>query len=143
MKKILYIVRGLPGSGKSTLVSTISDLMFEADSYFYVSKDPETGEILNRHQYDGVYEFDSSLLKEAHIDCQKGVEDAMKWGVPKIGVSNTFTMEWEMDKYFELAETYGYMVFSIIVENRHNGINTHNVPDEHIEKMRNRFSVKL
>lgn len=35
-----------------------------------------------------------------------------------IVVSNTFTQEWEMIPYFEMANKYGYMVFSIIVENR-------------------------
>ena len=37
----------------------------------------------------------------------------------EIVVSNTFTMEWEMEPYYELAKKYGYKVFSIIVENRH------------------------
>ena len=39
---------------------------------------------------------------------------------PEIVVSNTFTQEWEMEQYFKLAEEYGYMVFTIIVENINN-----------------------
>jgi hypothetical protein len=62
---------------------------------------------------------------------------------PEIVVSNTFTQEWEMEKYYELAEEYGYKVFSIIVENRHGGINQHGVPVEKLEQMKNRFEVKL
>jgi len=35
------------------------------------------------------------------------------------------------------------MVFSLIVENRHGGVNEHDVPDDVIEKMEKRFEVKL
>jgi predicted kinase len=61
----------------------------------------------------------------------------------KIVVSNTFTQEWELEKYFELAKKYGYKTFSIVVENRHGGTNVHEVPEEKLEQMRNRFSIKL
>lgn len=67
----------------------------------------------------------------------------MESSFQKIAVSNTFTQEWEMKPYFELAEKYGYMVFSTIVEKRHNNKNNHNVPEEKIEQMRNRFEVNL
>jgi hypothetical protein len=58
-------------------------------------------------------------------------------------VSNTFTQEWEMEPYFELAEKYGYDVFSIIVENRHGGKNIHDCPEEKVQIMRDRFEVQL
>lgn len=48
-----------------------------------------------------------------------------------------------MNPYFELAEKYGYVVFSLVVENRHNGKNIHGVPDEKLEQMKNRFELKL
>ena len=67
----------------------------------------------------------------------------MSDGEEKIVVSNTFTQEWEMKPYFEWAEDFGYKVFSIIVENRHGGENVHNVPQETLEKMKNRFEIKL
>jgi 50S ribosomal subunit-associated GTPase HflX len=62
---------------------------------------------------------------------------------PHIVVSNTFTQEWEMDEYVKLAEKYGYMVFTIIVENRHGGVNQHGVPADKLEQMKNRFQIKL
>ena len=61
----------------------------------------------------------------------------------KIVVSNTFTQEWEMQSYYELAEKYGYRVHSLIVENRHGGVNEHGVPEDKLEIMKNRFEVKL
>jgi len=35
------------------------------------------------------------------------------------------------------------MVFTIILENRHGGVNQHGVPVEKMEQMRNRFQIKL
>ncbi len=97
---------------------------------------------------NGQYLFDASKLRKAHSWCQAEVENAMilnhTIGVnERIAVSNTFTQSWEMDHYFKLAETYGYRVFSIIVENRHGGENLHRVPEDKIEAMRERFEFKL
>ena len=63
--------------------------------------------------------------------------------IPTIAVSNTFTQEWEMKPYFELAKKYGYKIFTVIVENRHGGKNIHGVPDDKLEIMKNRFEFKL
>jgi len=137
--KTLYILRGLPGSGKSTLANSIVDTIAvcEADQYFV---DKETGE----------YKFNPDEIKIAHQWCKDEVENRMKYNQDTYGldyseivVSNTFTQEWEMEPYFKLAEKYGYKVFSMIVENRHGGKNTHGVPDEKVEVMKNRFQVKL
>jgi len=48
-----------------------------------------------------------------------------------------------MKPYYDLAERYGYRVTSIIVENRHGGVNEHGVPVDKLEQMKNRFEVKL
>jgi hypothetical protein len=48
-----------------------------------------------------------------------------------------------MQSYYQMAERYGYRVHSVIVENRHGGINEHNVPEEKLLQMKNRFEVKL
>jgi hypothetical protein len=61
----------------------------------------------------------------------------------KIVVSNTFTTEWEMDPYYKLAEQYGYRVYSLVVENRHEGVNEHGVPADKLEQMKQRFEIKL
>jgi len=134
MEKILYIVRGLPSSGKSTFAKTLGGIHIEADQYFVDA--------------DGNYNFDGSKIKLAHEYCKGQTEAWMKTdgtqvNVGKIVVSNTFTQEWEFQPYFELAEKYGYKTFSIVVENRHGGTNVHNVPKDKIEQMKNRFSIKL
>lgn len=130
MEKILYIVRGIPGSGKSTFAKTLGGIHYEADMFFI---DPTTGE----------YKFDGSKIKLVHSWCMIQTQKAMVDGEPKIVVSNTFTQEWEMETYFKLAEENGYKVFTIIVENRHGNTNEHNVPEDKIEQMKNRFNIKL
>ena len=48
-----------------------------------------------------------------------------------------------MEPYIEMSKEYGFTVFTLIVENRHGGVNQHNVPEDIIEKMKNRFEIKL
>ena len=128
--KELFLLRGLPGSGKTTLANSIGGTWVEADTYFTNPK--------------GEYEFDASKLKEAHKWCQFIVEEEMNYlKEERITVSNTFTQEWEMQPYFDLAEKYGYRVYSLIVENRHGGVNEHGVPEEKLVQMKNRFDVQL
>jgi predicted kinase len=124
----LVLLRGLPGAGKSTFANLLGGIHVEADQYF---------------MQDGEYKFDASKLKQAHNWCKLRVEHSMEDGANKITVSNTFTQEWEMDTYFELAEKYGYQTSCLIVENRHGGVNIHGCPDDKIEQMKNRFEIKL
>lgn len=128
MEKILYIVRGLPSSGKSTFAKTLGGVHYEADMYF---------------MKDGKYNFDPNKLKLAHNWCMIQTQKSMVDDEPRIVVSNTFTQEWEMDGYFKLAEENNYQVFTVIVEKRHSNNNDHNVPQEKVEQMRKRFEIKL
>jgi hypothetical protein len=48
-----------------------------------------------------------------------------------------------MDVYYEMAERYNYRVFSVIVENRHGNINVHDVPEEKVKQMTERFEISL
>lgn len=135
--RTLIILRGLPGSGKSSFANFIwsSGVIFEADKYFY--------------DENGNYNFDASKLHAAHKWCQAEVENAMKDNLmnpqfyPEIVVSNTSTTEKEMQPYIDLAKQYDYKVVSLIVENRHGNKSVHNVPDETMDKMCNRFEIKL
>jgi predicted kinase len=137
MTKILTIVRGLPGSGKSTFANFVWNdyAICEADKFFY--------------DKEGNYNFDASKLKQAHEWCRNEVETRMKDNqnnpqyYPEIVVSNTFTQEWEMQAYFDLAEKYEYKVFSVIVENRHGNKNIHGVPDDTLKRMKDRFQISL
>jgi predicted kinase len=126
--KELFLLRGLPGSGKSTLAAALGGKHYEADMYF---------------DENGVYTFDVTKLKDAHEWCNGSVNFGMGNGHSRIVVSNTFTQEWEMKSYFNLAEIHGYTVYSLVVENRHGGVNEHGVPADKLEQMKNRFEIKL
>lgn len=127
MKQII-LFRGLPGSGKSSLADSLCKSVYSADMFF---------------EQDGKYNFDPTKLPEAHNWCKRKIEDLMVAEIENIGVANTFTTDWEMEPYFELAEDYGYRISTIIVENRHGSTNVHGVPDEAMERMEKRFTVKL
>lgn len=130
--KQLYLIRGLPGSGKSTFAKTLAAAIaaahYEADHFFY--------------DESGNYNFDATRLYQAHTWCQTCTQAAMVAG-KSVVVSNTFTTEKELKPYLQLAMMLGYNVTTLIAENRHGNKSVHDVPEETIEKMKARFSVKL
>lgn len=132
----LILLRGVPGCGKTTLGRTILKCLstdepdvISADDFFIDEK--------------GNYNFDGLRLKEAHIQSEQRCADKMKNEILRIVVANTFTQEWEMEKYYEMAKRYNYRVFTVIVENRHDGTNVHNVPAEKVKQMKKRFQISL
>lgn len=134
-KPTLILLRGLPGTGKTTLANTISDYVLSADDYFMV---------------DGEYKFDPNKLKLAHRDCLNRTrvclevlrDEGLEFLAPVV-VANTFTRKWEMDDYFKLAEDVGAYIFTVIVENRGGYSSIHGVPQEKIKQMEDRFEVVL
>lgn len=133
-KPTLYLIRGVCGAGKSSFAESLywKHLVFavlEADQYFV---DSETGE----------YHFNPNLIAEAHRDCQNRAKMHLKMG-NDIAVSNTSTTEREVQVYAKIAEECNAKFVSIVVENRHGSKSIHNVPEEKIQQMKNRFSIKL
>ncbi len=132
--KTLYLIRGISGSGKSTFanelqLSGVVHRVFEADDFFI---NGSTGE----------YEFDASMLRFAHDNCQSNTRYWLNEGM-SVAVSNTSTTEKEVETYRKIAEDTGAKFVSVVVESRHDGKNVHNIPAEKIEQMKNSFSIKL
>ena len=131
--KTLFLIRGLSGSGKSSFARHIWNnyAIFEADKFFC--------------DEEGNYNFDLSKLDEAHKWLYKEVEEAMCDSEEyfEIVITGTLSTDEDVDRYRALADKYGFMVVSLIVENRHGGKNVHDVPQEVIDEMRTIFSVKL
>lgn len=132
----LILFRALPGAGKTELANTIKD----------VSKTGKV-ELVSADDWmvdkSGKYDFDRSILKENHAKCRAQTEEHMQTGMQVVIVHNTFTTDWEMESYFELASSYGYKIRTVIIENRHGSENVHGVPAEHIKRMEDRFTVHL
>jgi predicted kinase len=124
---ILYALRGLPGSGKTSFAKSLDLNFFEADQYF---------EKFNNNKYD------FKLLKKAHQYCYQSVKQELKNG-RSVLVSNTMTSKKEVKEYEDLAKELNVKFVSIILENRHNGVSIHNVPKLSIENMNKRFDIKL
>ena len=123
----LYAIRGLPGSGKTTLAKLFNLKFYEADQYF---------QKFNNNK------FDHSLIKKAHQNCFDNVKKELQKGNSVI-VSNTMTSEEEVLEYQNLAKKLNVKFVSIVLENRHNGISVHDVPQSSIEQMQKRFNIKL
>lgn len=141
MKKHLLIIRGVSGSGKSTVAELLQGY-FDCNDTAYAGR----GVICCADDFfmkDGEYKFNANALGLAHKACKDKCEKAMKAGETRIIVSNTSTTEKEIKPYISLAEKYGYMTISLIVENRHAGKNVHGVPEDVLGKMKNRFDIQL
>jgi predicted kinase len=130
----LVLLRGLPGSGKTTLAKILSENntypVFSVDDYF---TDEKTGEY--------IFNFQDNHL--AYKECEALTRDAMSQSIQKIFVHNTFTQDWELESYFILASEFKYVVFVVTVENYHHSKNTHHVTEEQIRKMAEKYKVKL
>lgn len=138
MSLTLYLVRGLPGSGKSTLGHSLvkaglAQHCYEADQYFR-SYNFALG------KWD--YKYDASKLGYAHMQCQENTKEALKFG-QSVVVSNTSTTEREVKIYADIAQEFGAKFVSIVVERRHDGKSLHDVPDEKMLAMSDRFSIKI
>ena len=125
----LYLIRGLPGSGKSTIGRAIcGDESFAADDWFDLKAKNEG------KTYEEV--FNPTDLPEAHQYCQDCVVATMSTGVD-LAVCNTFSQRWEAEPYFKLVVAFGYYVQ--IIECQSSFVNIHGVPEEAIQAMRDRW----
>ena len=92
---------------------------------------------------DGEYKWDATKLGEAHRTCQEKCEKLMERSARLVIVANTSVRGKDFEPYIDLAERYGYQVFSVIVENRHGNDNVHNVPDDVVDSMKRKFQINL
>jgi predicted ABC-type ATPase len=120
--KILYIIRGIPGAGKSTLAHKLTNNVAEADQFMYE---------------DGIYKWSPIKLHNAHRQCFEKIKHWIDEGVSPIAVANTFIKKKEYREYKEYAEENGYEVIIKVCDGGYNSI--HNVPSETLNKMKARF----
>jgi len=127
----LILLRGLPGSGKSTFADcVIGGPVVSADDFM-------VDELHN-------YQFNPARLPEVHQKCLEEAGTLLReYG--SVIVANTFSMRWEMEPYIDLAELVGARYF--VVDLFNNGLstralaeaNTHGVPEETITNMEARW----
>ncbi|GBF51663.1 AAA domain protein [Leptospira ryugenii] len=133
MEKTLLLLRGLPGSGKSTFVELLKSLSpvvaFSLDEYF-----------LNE---EGIYHFNYRENHKAYKQCYTNVHQAMKDSISFLIVDQTFVSFREIKPYLDLALEFSYKTFVLTVENRHDGENQHGISDTQLVKMAESYKVKL
>lgn len=132
LKQKLILIRGLPGSGKSTfanllLSSNAVDHLFETDQFFIK---------------DGIYSWNGDQIVEAHEWCLAETKKALLMK-NSVAVCNTFTRERELRPYIDFAKYNNIPYTSIIIENRHGNKSIHGVPERTMDAMFNRFSISL
>ncbi|CAG0881872.1 unnamed protein product [Darwinula stevensoni] len=101
--KVILIMRGLPGSGKSHLTKVITQLyphatICSADDYYSLT---------------GMYEFDPSRLKDAHAYSQAKADQECNKGTSVVIIDNTNVTRWEMIPYVKMGNAYKYVVLLI------------------------------
>lgn len=92
--KIAYILRGIPGSGKSTFAQTLGCRVLETDDHFIVN---------------GEYVFNPLKLAEYHQLTLANFMGHLQTG-EDICVANTFTKRWEYICYLQAARMMNYKV---------------------------------
>lgn len=118
----LILIRGLPGSGKSTIARTLVSEgfhHFEADMYFEVN---------------GHYQYDASRIRDAHSWCQQMTRQALAAG-ERVVVSNTFTQLREMAPYLSMTKN------AQVIEATGKWQNVHGVPPVMLERMATRWEA--
>jgi predicted kinase len=122
------VLRGIPGSGKSTLTKTFGKAtVCSADNAF---------------MKDGEYKFDISELGNAHASCLRAFIEACQRQEELVVVDNTNTMVVEMAPYVSVAMAYGYeveIIFCKVSAKTSKERNVHGVPGKTIESMERRI----
>ena len=136
--KHLILVRGVPGAGKTT-IATLFHGCIQCDNVVWIAADDYMVD------EDNNYEYNPKKLAECHKKCQGAVRASLEC-FNLVVVHNTFCAEWELLRYYEIAEEVGdCRVHSIIVENRHDSESTHDVPDDTIKMIKTKLmdNIKL
>lgn len=138
----VMIMRGIPGSGKSTEAQRIAETtgapnscVISADAFFIGD--------------DGVYRFEPSRIGEAHAQCFRNfLTEIQRWRNESmtVVVDNTNTCCWEASPYVLAAQAFGHAVQIVHVVcdvEVAAARNTHGVPAATVRSMADRFEQSL
>jgi len=122
MKNKLTIIRGIPGSGKSTYAKkNYKCLILENDMF---------------HERGGLYRWLPSSMKGAIEWCEETCRTALGLGMDVV-VANTFVDKKYVDFYKDMADEFDADFEVIRMENDFG--NVHNVPEKTLSRMKSEF----
>jgi predicted kinase len=130
----VYILRGVPGSGKSTWAKQNGPgVIVSADQYF---------------MQGGVYKFDPKKIPLAHQRCFRNFIDIVTADrkPERVFVDNTNTSAWELAPYLLAGEAYDWNVEIVtfhIDPRVAAGRNVHGVPEKGVMAMMQRLEEPL
>ena len=111
----VYILRGVSGSGKSSITRTIiQSLSSPSSSGTASTADTNINHLVtvcsadNYFMIDGVYHMDLSKIKDAHAWCEQQFLQALESCIPIIILDNTNTQLWNYSKYEEILLTHNF-----------------------------------
>lgn len=118
MTKKLFLMQGVPGSGKSTIADSIA-LSF--NTFVEDWEDEDRAIILSTdnwryREWDNTYDFDPAKNATFHHECQKACIKEMQNGREIIIIDNTNIQEWQARPYIELAKIFEYSVTVVSVD---------------------------
>lgn len=138
----VIIMRGLPGSGKSTRAREIHDILTDLGLSVTVRSTDD------QFMVDGVYRFDPAKISLYHLRNQTLAERDLSAGVNVVIIDNTNSQRWEMEPYERMAKRHGVPVRIITVgEFTPEAVslyalrNTHGVLLDAVRRMAKRFEA--
>lgn len=127
----VIILRGVPGSGKSTESKKYPDAYVVSADHYFIGK-------------DGIYRFDMNKIASAHGQCKSRFEAALSEKKPVVVVDNTNTTVKELKFYVETARRAGYAVEIVRIDCDPEiaaARNVHGVPKASVLKMAERLAA--
>ena len=141
MTKIAIINRGVPGSGKSTFVTTMREVS-EANGLSVAVHSTD-----DKHMKDGEYRWEMKLQGQYHRENFEEFKVSMLNDINIVICDNTNIRQRDFSKYLDTAKELGYLPIAVTFSpddiHKHLLRNTHDVPEDTIKSMCSRLSANL
>lgn len=133
-RQSLYLIRGLPGSGKTTVAKKMQE---RSEGRLHVR---ETDQFFETHGISGGYKFDRRLIGAAHDLCYSRTMHSL-WMGYNVAVSNHFTTGREIRRYIDGVNRAGLGedVVIYVIKCEGEWKSPHDIPQSAVNRMKRRW----